>query len=179
LCNYRKHVGFLGIRSVNIILEQWLELKTHFATYNTQEKCYASRTLETMYKDDSLFLYLTFLRPALKDLHDVNIFFQHTNADLYKAFESLLGLILNICRILKPAVKNWSPTVCLNQVRTKLEDFPLEMRNDDVLVDELEAEWRNLLTINWEREFNMNLTSDPVIFWSYVNVCFLIFQILL
>ncbi|XP_031352107.1 SCAN domain-containing protein 3-like [Photinus pyralis] len=44
--------------AIEAILEQWLELKTHFTTANNREKCYAARQLESMYKDHSNYVHI-------------------------------------------------------------------------------------------------------------------------
>jgi len=89
--------------AIEIILNQWLELKTHFSMVNNNEKCYTARTLMEMYKDESIYMYFIFLKPILKDIDIVNLQFQHTDANLCDVFESLYTLILSTCRrILKP-----------------------------------------------------------------------------
>jgi len=92
-------------KAIEIILNQWLELKTHFSMANNNEKCYTARTLMEMYKDESIYMYLIFLKPILKDINIVNLQFQHTDANLCDVFESLYTLILSTCRkILKPFI---------------------------------------------------------------------------
>lgn len=51
-------------KAIEIISNQWLELKTHFSMVNNIEKCYTARTLMEMYKDESIYMYLTFLKPT-------------------------------------------------------------------------------------------------------------------
>lgn len=71
------------------ILDQWLELKTHFNIMAMQKenKCYMARVLWDMFKDDSNHLYLLFLRPILKDVIEVNLSFQKENPEVTKLFQ--------------------------------------------------------------------------------------------
>lgn len=50
---------------VNVILDQWLELKTHFDMIIGKEKCYTSRLLCEMLNDDVNYLYFKFVKPVL------------------------------------------------------------------------------------------------------------------
>jgi len=85
------------------ILEQFLALKTHFNIIaQSKESCYMSRTLNDMLKDDTHLLYLMFLKPILFEVTKVNIVFQSTSVDIYKAYSDLKRLLISINRILKP-----------------------------------------------------------------------------
>ena len=46
--------------AVGRILEQWLELKTHFSLTKLKEKCYTSEMLHSMYCDEKKKAYLLF-----------------------------------------------------------------------------------------------------------------------
>lgn len=64
---------------ISIILDQWLKLKTCFGMAAVKEKC---NSVSNMYKDDSNLLYLTFLKPILREVTNVNLLFQSDHADL-------------------------------------------------------------------------------------------------
>lgn len=53
--------------SVSRILNQWLELKTHFGIAKNFEKCHMAESLFDLY-DEKHHLYLLFLKPILNDL---------------------------------------------------------------------------------------------------------------
>lgn len=90
--------------SLNRILEQYLERKTHFGIVQLKEKCYTARMLKEMYEDDTNYLYFIFLRPILKDLNGLNMIFQSDNLDVFKAYEDMkLFLDVNIKKIIKPS----------------------------------------------------------------------------
>lgn len=71
-------------KSVNRILEQFLELKTHFATVDQKDT--TARLLNQMFHDSTLHLYFVFLRPILKELNSINLMFQSEHLDVFKAF---------------------------------------------------------------------------------------------
>ncbi|KYN29542.1 hypothetical protein ALC57_01007 [Trachymyrmex cornetzi] len=75
-----------GFQAIEIILNQWLELKTHFSMINNNEKCYTARILMEMYKDETIYMYLIFLKPILRDINTINLQFQQTDANLYDVF---------------------------------------------------------------------------------------------
>lgn len=56
-----------------------------------------------MYKDDSNLLYLIFLDGILKDVTNLNLAFQKTNADITKLYTDLRMLFMSLARrIIKP-----------------------------------------------------------------------------
>jgi len=88
---------------ISIILDQWLELKTCFGMAAVKEKCHSVQILSNMYKDDSNLLYLTFLKPILREVTNVNLLFQSDHADLTKVYGDLKSLLVAISkRIIKP-----------------------------------------------------------------------------
>jgi len=90
---------------VKAVIGQWLSLKTHFniISQNREQTCYISRTLSDMYKDESILLYLMFLKPVLHEVTQVNVIFQGTNVDLFKAHSDLKKLLIALIRrVLKP-----------------------------------------------------------------------------
>jgi hypothetical protein len=46
--------------AVNRILDQWLELKTHFNVTRLEERCYNAELLHSMFCDNTNYLYLLF-----------------------------------------------------------------------------------------------------------------------
>jgi hypothetical protein len=48
----------------------------------TKRKCHSAKILSNMFKDDFKLLYLTFLKPVLREVNDVNLKFLSENADL-------------------------------------------------------------------------------------------------
>lgn len=59
---------------------------------NNIEKCYTARTLMEMFKDESIRMYLVFLKPIFKEINIVNLLFQQTDDNLYEVFESLYSI---------------------------------------------------------------------------------------
>lgn len=90
-------------KAMQVILNQWLELKTHFSFVVNKEKCYIGRTLYEMYNDNSLYLYLSFVCPILNNLNRVNLLFQTDEIDIFKIYAELYMLLLSNLRfIIKP-----------------------------------------------------------------------------
>lgn len=88
---------------ISIILDQWLELKTCFVMAAVKEKCESAQILSNMYKDDSNLLYLTFLKPILREVTNVNLLFQSDHADLTKVYGDLKSLLVAASkRIINP-----------------------------------------------------------------------------
>lgn len=90
--------------AVNTNINQWLELKTHFnMVKSSEERCYTARELAAMYNDDTNLLYLLFLCPILKEVTNVNVIFQATNANITKIYNDLRILLVSIARrLFKP-----------------------------------------------------------------------------
>ncbi|KAL5237513.1 hypothetical protein ACI65C_004923 [Semiaphis heraclei] len=83
--------------------DQWLELKTCFVMAAVKEKCESAQILSNMYKDDSNLLYLTFLKPILREVTNVNLLFQSDHADLTKVYGDLKSLLVAASkRIINP-----------------------------------------------------------------------------
>lgn len=92
--------------AVSTNIKQWLELKQHFqlASKTQDDKCYTARMLANMYEDDSNLLYLLFLDGILKDVTNLNLAFQKTNADITKLYADLYMLLMSLVRrIIKPS----------------------------------------------------------------------------
>ncbi|CAD6204112.1 GSCOCG00009869001-RA-CDS, partial [Cotesia congregata] len=82
---------WLSIHSaVDRILNQWVELKTHFEI-NRHE--YVAEMLFNMYSDEINLALFLFLCPILKELQRVNKAFEAQNADPCKLFQDLTTLI--------------------------------------------------------------------------------------
>lgn len=57
---------------VRRILDQWLELKTHFEIVKQKENCCMAEMLYSMYNDSVNHLYLLYLLPILDEVQKVN-----------------------------------------------------------------------------------------------------------
>lgn len=92
-------------RAVDKILQQYLELETFFAIGANKERCHTASLLHDMYKQKENKAILTFLRPILKDIYHLNMYFQKDNIDHYKAFNEVNTLIWSLARrIIQPAI---------------------------------------------------------------------------
>jgi hypothetical protein len=59
----------LSIESVvSRILDQWEEIRLHFAVTKSSEHCYMAEVLYSMYSDPQNILYLTFLKSVLGEV---------------------------------------------------------------------------------------------------------------
>jgi hypothetical protein len=107
--------------SVNIILENWLELKTHFDLVRKTEKDYTARVLCDMLNDNENYLYLMFLKPVLLEINQLNLNFQKTDMDVTKAYDDLEKLFLVLCRkIYKPVFVNAGVQTILREINNEL-----------------------------------------------------------
>lgn len=74
-------------RAIEVILAQWLELKTHFgslaASLKPADKCTVGRKLNDLFKAEENYLFLCFLKPITKDLNALNMKFQANDAEVY------------------------------------------------------------------------------------------------
>ncbi|KAJ8886278.1 hypothetical protein PR048_012487 [Dryococelus australis] len=83
--------------SLTSILEQWIELKTHFQFASGDlEKFYMTRVLNEMYKDYNNLLYLLFLKPVTKEISQTNLLFQADSTESTKLFEEPCLLLLYV-----------------------------------------------------------------------------------
>jgi len=83
---------------IKVVLDQWLELKNCFNIASLKEKCHSAKILLNMFKDDSNLLYLTFLKPVLREVNDVNLKFQSENTALTKVYRELKSLMMSIAK---------------------------------------------------------------------------------
>lgn len=79
--------------AVSRIVDQWLELKTHFQISRNVEKCYTAETLYCMYSDDKNYAFLSFLKTVLQEVQRVNKLFECVSADPTKLIKELNQLI--------------------------------------------------------------------------------------
>lgn len=125
--------------AVSVNVRQWNELKEFFqivAKLST-DKCYIARTLAEMYEDDSNLLYFLFLNGILKEIANINLAFQKTNADITKLYSDLRTLLLSTAkRIFIPnfsrplEFSNASP-IMLHQTDIEAVKKALEKSNSD------------------------------------------------
>lgn len=80
---------WLSIASaIRTVLDQWLELKTHFELAKATALCYTAEVLSDMLNDDISLLLLKFLGPIIDAFDSMNRAFQAKNLDLYSALLS-------------------------------------------------------------------------------------------
>lgn len=96
--------------------EQYEQLKTLFKTVaNTdpKEQCFMAHHLAALHEDMSNVLYLTFLRPILREVTSINVVFQSSVADIFKVYRDLKIFIFSLAnRIIKPeALKQSQPGI--------------------------------------------------------------------
>ncbi|CAI5669915.1 unnamed protein product [Oreochromis niloticus] len=81
---------------VSRILDQWDELRLHFAVTKSSEHCYMAEVLYSMYTDPQNILYMTFLKSVLGA-------FEGEQVDPLKLLYSLVSLIKSVSsRVLNP-----------------------------------------------------------------------------
>ncbi|KAE8740759.1 hypothetical protein FOCC_FOCC013727 [Frankliniella occidentalis] len=77
-------------RAIDVVLAQWLELKTHFgiqaASLKPTDKCTIGRKLCELFKAEENRLYLFFLQPLTKALNQLNLKFQAADAEFYASY---------------------------------------------------------------------------------------------
>lgn len=80
--------------AVTRILDQWLELETHFKLARTADRCFAANQLYDIFINFELKSYLIFIKPYLQDVQRVNKLFQGSSStDMSKLFEEICFLI--------------------------------------------------------------------------------------
>lgn len=73
---------WLSIASaIRTVLDQWLELKTHFELAKATERCYTAKVLSDMLNDDINLPVLKFLGPIIDKFDRMNREFQAENPD--------------------------------------------------------------------------------------------------
>lgn len=69
--------------AVSRILNQWLELETHFKWVRTAEKCFVANALYEILINQELKSYIIFIKPHLQAVQRVNKLFQGaSNTDM-------------------------------------------------------------------------------------------------
>lgn len=90
---------WLSIESAVVrIVQQWLELKTHFQMVRVSEKCYNAEMLFQSFNDESNLAYLLFLKPVLGEVQRVNKSFESNDADVTKLLEDLFLLLTSLIK---------------------------------------------------------------------------------
>lgn len=83
-------------RAINTILNQWLELKTHFSNHvlslTPSEKRAIGRKLHECYQNESFHLFLLFLKPVTEELNQLNLMFQADDDEV--AYTQLIVILL-------------------------------------------------------------------------------------
>ncbi|XP_047039292.1 uncharacterized protein LOC124644115 [Helicoverpa zea] len=87
--------------AVQRILAQWKELTLHFGLM--RDRCYTADLLYSIYKDESSYLYLLFLKSVLNDVQIALKSFESESANPLKLLNVLITLLRSVCnRILLP-----------------------------------------------------------------------------
>ncbi|XP_040072824.1 uncharacterized protein LOC120844894 [Ixodes scapularis] len=106
----KKLVGLSGTRWLSIagairtVLDQWVELKTHFEFARTTERCYTAKVLSDMFNDDLNLLLVKFLSPIIDEFDRMNKLFQSENPDPSKLYSDLLSFVK--CLMLRVVLPN-------------------------------------------------------------------------
>ena len=97
-------ISWLSIEpAVSCILDQWEELRLHFAVTKSSEHCYMAEVLYSMYSDPQNILYLTFLKSVLGEVQLAIKAFEGEQVDPLKQLDSLVSLIKSVSsRVLNP-----------------------------------------------------------------------------
>ncbi|XP_072387158.1 uncharacterized protein [Diabrotica undecimpunctata] len=92
-------------KAVEKILSQYLELETFFSINYVTERCHTAKILYDTYKNKENKLILQFLLPYLKQIYNLNVYFQKTDIDHYKSYKDIMTFIWSLVRqILKPGL---------------------------------------------------------------------------
>lgn len=129
---------------INVLIEHFDELKTHFNLVVNKEKCYSARLINEMLHDNTNYSYLLIVRPIMHELNKLNCLFQANNVEIGDAAEEIIKLILFLAKkIFK------SEFVTLPQIRANI-DNELAYQHDLSKVD---------LGIDYHREVAKNTLS--------------------
>ncbi|CAH1107857.1 unnamed protein product [Psylliodes chrysocephalus] len=127
------------------ILDQWLELKTHFSIVQNEERCFAAQTLYGMYQDEQNCALLWFLRDILTEVQRINKLFESNDANPTKLHSELVSLIetlvskitiprFNKINIFKENIKNYLDKRC--HLGYKFESILQKLKDDNHLREE-------------------------------------------
>ncbi|KAK3926239.1 Pathogenesis-related protein 1 [Frankliniella fusca] len=90
-------------RAIDVVLAQWLELRTHFGiiagSLKARDKCTVGRKPCELFKTDDHKLYLLFLQPITKALNQLNLKFQATDAEVPVLVSELHEMCINVARM--------------------------------------------------------------------------------
>lgn len=90
--------------AVSRLMEQWVELKTHFEVSRLNEKCYTAEMLYGMFSNDINLAYFQFLLPVLTELQYVNKAFQSNSSNPVKLLDDLTLLVKSVIkRVVMPS----------------------------------------------------------------------------
>jgi hypothetical protein len=70
----------------NVLLDQWLEIQSHFNIIVQKEKNHMARILNEMLSDDGIYLYLTVVYDVIIEVNVISGLFQHENADIFNVY---------------------------------------------------------------------------------------------
>lgn len=84
--------------AVKKILEQFLELKTHFQMCDTSEKCHITKILSDLYTDKSIIVYLKALSHTLKKVNMLNLLFQRDKVEFSSCLCDIVFFIKTLFR---------------------------------------------------------------------------------
>lgn len=121
--------------AITRILDQYLELKTHFEITRMSEKCYTAELLYQMFKDEVNLAYLLFLKPILTDVQRVNKSFESNNVDPTLLLNDLSMLIFNIGN--KIFLPNWKAENVEKDIQKYLNPKPYLGFQFNKKIDEL------------------------------------------
>ncbi|KYN02975.1 Zinc finger MYM-type protein 1 [Cyphomyrmex costatus] len=81
-------------KAINVLIEQWLELKTHFNIHirslNPSDKCTVGRKLRELYNDETNYLYLLFIKPITNEFNRINLKFQLNSTEVISLVRHIL-----------------------------------------------------------------------------------------
>ncbi|XP_018395230.1 PREDICTED: uncharacterized protein LOC108773793 [Cyphomyrmex costatus] len=177
-------------KAINVLIEQWLELKTHFNIHirslNPSDKCTVGRKLRELYNDETNYLYLLFIKPITNEFNRINLKFQLNSTEVTKLFVDLRILLVSLVRhILKPsfikinnegkfltaeafellrnALNNPEAYLPLNSIDYGAS-FTIHLDlNDDV--DVLKTQWDKLNIIDFRSHFDDMIPQNSEKFW--------------
>ena len=87
-------------RAVERVVQQWLELKTHFSMERNSEDDYTSEMLYKMDADEKHLAYFLFLLSILSDVQRINKMFESKTIDHLKLLNQLVMLLKTIGKTL-------------------------------------------------------------------------------
>lgn len=137
--------------AVSRILEQWLELKTHFDIIRNSEKCYTAENLYQMYNDNINYIFLLFLKPILSELQTLNKSFQSNTTDPTKLLRDLVMVINSLKnKVIKPEHK-------FDIITTNVDDYIDRTCYLGYRFESQLTQYRKEKLINEETEINLRM----------------------